>query len=171
MSVVTKGLPVPPLHDPVPHARPIAPIVRGRIRQLRGLPHDAIAVVDEKEGILTWCDQPLDAATRAYLEPRFGRDLSRIRVHTDARAADSARSVQAKAYTVGQDLVFGQGKYAPATPAGRELLAHELTHAVQQRDGLGASPSDDRDSVHETTARTAGHEVARGQPAPRVLPK
>jgi hypothetical protein len=77
--------------------------------------------------------QPLDAATRAHMEPRFGCDFSRVRVHTDARAAESARAVHALAYTVGRDVVFGPGQYAPGTQVGRRLLAHELAHTVQQR--------------------------------------
>ncbi len=70
--------------------------------------------------------QPLDTATRAVMEPRFGHDFSGVRVHTGARAAESARAVHALAYTVGRDVVFGAGQYAPATSAGRRLLAHEL---------------------------------------------
>ncbi|MGB9632210.1 MAG: DUF4157 domain-containing protein [Chloroflexaceae bacterium] len=78
--------------------------------------------------------QPLDAETRAFMEPRFGHDFSRVRVHTDARAAESARAVNALAYTVGRDVVFGAGQYAPGASAGRRLLAHELAHVVQQGD-------------------------------------
>ncbi len=74
----------------------------------------------------------LDAQTRAFMEPRFGHDFSRVRVHTDARAAESARSVSALAYTVGRDVVFGAGQYAPTTARGLGLLAHELAHVVQQ---------------------------------------
>jgi hypothetical protein len=76
--------------------------------------------------------QPLDSASRAFFEPRFGRDFSRVRVHTDARAAESAQAIHALAYTVGEHLVFDAGQYAPETLVGRRLLAHELTHAVQQ---------------------------------------
>jgi outer membrane protein OmpA-like peptidoglycan-associated protein len=76
--------------------------------------------------------QPLDAGTRTFMEPRFGHDFSRVRVHTDAQAAESARAVNALAYTVGRDVVFNTGHYAPGTTAGRRLLAHELTHTIQQ---------------------------------------
>jgi outer membrane protein OmpA-like peptidoglycan-associated protein len=76
--------------------------------------------------------QPLDTATRAYFEPRFGHDFSKVRIHADARASESARAVSAVAYTVGHDVVFGAGRHEPGTQAGRELLAHELTHVVQQ---------------------------------------
>jgi Domain of unknown function (DUF4157) len=95
--------------------------------------------------------QPLDPQTRAFMEPRFGHDFSKVRVHTDARATQSAASVSALAYTVGQHIVFGAGQFAPASSAGKTLLAHELTHVVQQDSGglqsgagLTISPHDDR---------------------------
>ena len=91
--------------------------------------HEAPASVHE---VLRSPGQPLDAATRACFEPRFGRDFSGIRVHTDAPAAASARYVNAFAYTVGNSIVFGPGRYAPGTQEGRRLIAHELTHVVQQ---------------------------------------
>ncbi len=74
----------------------------------------------------------LDPAARASLEPRFGHDFSRVRIHTDAGAAESARLVNARAYTVGRDIVFAAGQYQPASPDGRRLLAHELAHVAQQ---------------------------------------
>jgi hypothetical protein len=76
--------------------------------------------------------QPLDPATRTFFEPRFGHDFSHVRVHTGGRAAQSARMVNALAYTVGRDVVFGEGQYAPNTGAGQRLIAHELTHTIQQ---------------------------------------
>jgi hypothetical protein len=76
--------------------------------------------------------QPLDAATRAFMEPRFGHDFSRVRVHTDTAADRSARSVHALAYTLGADIVFRGDSYRPDTFKGRELIAHELAHTVQQ---------------------------------------
>jgi outer membrane protein OmpA-like peptidoglycan-associated protein len=79
--------------------------------------------------------QPLDAAMRAEMEPRFHHDFSRVRVHADARAAESARHVSARAYTVGSQIVFGAGEYPLRAEDGRKLLAHELTHVVQQRGG------------------------------------
>jgi hypothetical protein len=83
--------------------------------------------------------RPLDAATRAFFEPRFGHDFSKVRLHTDARAAESAQSVQALAYTVGSDIVFGAGQYQPVGARGMQLLGHELTHVVQQRGHAGAT--------------------------------
>jgi hypothetical protein len=76
--------------------------------------------------------QPMDPASRAFMEPRFGHDFSRVRVHAGELAAESADQIQARAYTVGQHVVFGEGQYAPNTPPGLELIAHELTHVLQQ---------------------------------------
>lgn len=76
--------------------------------------------------------QPLDAAARDFFEPRFGHNFSQVRVHTDTRAAESAQAVEAVAYTVGRDVVFGAGQFVSQSSAGRRLLAHELTHVVQQ---------------------------------------
>ncbi|MGB7926301.1 MAG: DUF4157 domain-containing protein, partial [Pyrinomonadaceae bacterium] len=90
--------------------------------------------------VLSSSGQPLSPSTRAFFEPRFGHDLSTVRVHTDAAAAESARSVNALAYAVGHDVVFDTGRYASETTEGRKLLAHELTHVLQQS-GLGASPA------------------------------
>lgn len=84
---------------------------------------------------------PLPREVRSYFEPRFGHDFSRVRVHADSDAADGARAVRARAYTVGRDIVFGSGEYAPATMEGKRLLAHELTHVVQQASApLGQRP-------------------------------
>lgn len=85
--------------------------------------------------------QPLGEDTRAFMEPRFGRDFSRVRVHTNSRAAHSAEMVNALAYTWGQDVVFGAGQYAPRTRKGRRLIAHELAHTIQQASNVGASAS------------------------------
>ncbi len=76
--------------------------------------------------------EPLDARTRALLQPRFGHDFSQVRVHTDGRAAESARSIDARAYTAGRHVAFGARQYAPQTGAGLKLLAHELAHVLQQ---------------------------------------
>ncbi len=78
---------------------------------------------------------PLDADTRVDMEARFGQDFGDVRVHTDDAAHGSARSVNAQAFTVGSNVVFQHDMYDPASPAGRHMLAHELTHVVQQRSG------------------------------------
>lgn len=78
----------------------------------------------------------LDAESRAFFEPRFGIDFGRVRIHHDVAAASAAAAVSARAYTVGDHIVFASGQFAPATDSGRALLAHELTHVLQQRSGL-----------------------------------
>jgi outer membrane protein OmpA-like peptidoglycan-associated protein len=87
--------------------------------------------------------RPLDMATRAFMEPRFDHDFGAVRVHNDAPADSSARSINALAFTYGRDLVFRAGHYAPDSSSGRELLAHELAHVVQQG---GSSPRLQRQS-------------------------
>ncbi len=82
--------------------------------------------------VLRSSGSPLDAATRAFMEPRFGQDFSQVRVHTGARASESAKAVDALAYTVGRDVVFKEGQYNPGNAGGRALLAHELAHVGQQ---------------------------------------
>jgi hypothetical protein len=110
--------------------------------------------------------QPLDSATRSFMESRFGHDFSRVRVHTDVKAIESARAVQARAYTVGQNMVFGSGQYIPHTTDGKRLLAHELTHVVQQ---TGRTISLDRLQVGESNdsfereAQAAASAVMQGQ--------
>ena len=89
----------------------------------------APAVVDET---LQRPGRALDPNTRRFMESRFGFDFGGVRIHTGDRASDSARAVRARAYTVGRDVVFGGSEYAPDTPSGKKLLAHELTHVVQQ---------------------------------------
>lgn len=79
--------------------------------------------------------QPLSRETRRFFEPRFGHDFSQVRVHTDAEAAQSTHAVKAQAYTVGRHIAFAPGGYAPDTASGRRLLAHELTHVLQQGGG------------------------------------
>jgi len=84
--------------------------------------------------------QPLDQQTRALFEPRFGHDFSKVRMHNDAKAAESARAVNALAYTSGSDIVFSATQYQPACNSGRSLLAHELTHVIQQTQSSSAKP-------------------------------
>ena len=99
------------------------------------------------EQVLASPGQPLDAEARAFFEPRFGHDFSRVRVHADAAAGQSARDVSALAYTVGRDIVFGAGRYAPGTHEGRRLLAHELAHVIQQGAGPAAVQRDFDDTA------------------------
>jgi hypothetical protein len=84
--------------------------------------------------------RPLPGVTRALMEGRFGHDFGQVRIHTDGRAADSARSMNALAYTVGRNVVFGAGQFEPQTSRGQRLLAHELAHVVQQAARPGGTP-------------------------------
>lgn len=87
--------------------------------------------------------QPLDLATRAFFEPRFGHDFGNVRVHTDASAAESARAMNAIAYAVGPSIALPSDRYEPASVEGRKLLAHELTHVLQQTAASGGNASEE----------------------------
>jgi hypothetical protein len=121
---VTGGRPVTPFR--ISAARPSL----RRLAEADG-PGEAPAAVGE---VLRSPGQPLGAGVRAFMEPRIGHDFSRVRVHTGGLASRSADAVGALAYTVGNDVVFRDGQYAPETAEGRRLIAHELTHVVQQRE-------------------------------------
>jgi hypothetical protein len=116
-----------------------SPTTNAEVREVPAVVHD----------VLHEPGQPLDRATRSVMESRFAHDFSGVRVHTDAVAARSADAVDAEAYTVGADIAFGAGRYAPSSEAGRRLLAHELTHVVQQSGGAPEGPL--------TVAPAAGH--------------
>jgi len=105
--------------------------------------------------VLDTAGQPLDTATQRFFAARFGHDFSHVRVHADAQAAESARSVSALAYTVGSHVVFGAGQFSPGTHAGQRLLAHELAHVVQQTGRSTSTPravTDQRDGGAAPTA-------------------
>jgi hypothetical protein len=99
--------------------------------------HDHVPPIVQE--VLRSPGQPLNAATRAFMEPRFDRDFSHVRIHSSSQAGESARSIGARAYTVGHDVVFGAGQYSPESAPGRHLLAHELTHVIQQENGVTAA--------------------------------
>jgi hypothetical protein len=102
-------------------------------------------VPESVDEVLRAPGRPLEEPTRRFMETRFGHDFSQVRVHADARASESARAVNAIAYTVGQNIAFANGAYAPASLAGQRLLAHELAHVVQQRD---AAPTIQRETYY-----------------------
>jgi hypothetical protein len=111
-----------PQAEPAAMSEPAAGAVPGPVHEAIGSP-----------------GRPLDASARAYFEPRFGRDFGRVRVHSDGLAHEAAAAVNARAFAAGPHLVFAAGQYAPQTRQGWRLLAHELTHVVQQAGG-GAPP-------------------------------
>jgi hypothetical protein len=133
---------------------------------------DVMPVVNEvvrSEGL------PLDNSTRAFMESRFGHNFTNVRVHTDSRATEAARAVNARAFTMGRDVVFGKGEYAPEAIQGKRLLAHELTHTIQQtgtrshlfRATRPESPMMQRQEVKEKH-ESALQGVAKTEPMPRV---
>jgi hypothetical protein len=137
-------------------------------RDVPGIVHD----------VLTSPGVAMDPATRSFFEPRFGRDLSGIRLHTDGQAGASARAVDALAYTVGRDVVFAPGQYAPHTTVGKQLLAHELAHVIQQGNtshAAGAALSISHLDSSEAEADGVARDIAAGRPsvalghAPRSL--
>ena len=123
--------------------------------------------------------RPLDTPTRTFMESRFGHDFGAVRVHDDAVASESARAVNARAYTVGQDIVFDRGRYNPQSHAGRHLLAHELAHTVQQQ-GIQHASNDvrmsgsadaplEREAEVAAAAAVTGGPVYVSHPAPAPL--
>src|ERR1700752_928933 len=108
---------------------------------------------------------PLDAETRSFFEPRFNHDFSRVRVHTDTRAAASAEAVNALAYTTGRNVVFAAGQYAPRTSAGQHLLAHELSHVMQQASVTDEMPRriGPSDDAYEQAAERNGRSLSVGE--------
>lgn len=120
--------------------------------EVPGIVHDVLASPGK----------PLDTTSREFFEPRFDHDFSQVRIHSDTKAAESASSVSAAAYTVGQDIVFGPGRFEPESNAGRHLLAHELAHTTQQ---AGTSPT----NVSRIGEPNDSHEVQSEQLATQVL--
>jgi hypothetical protein len=144
-----EAMPETPLPLAVSNGPMVAPSGRGAAASGEAPPsvHAALAMPG----------QPLDASARAFFEPRFGVDLSGVRVHTDALAQQSALDVNALAYTVGSHLVFGAGRYAPESLGGQQLLAHELAHTLQQQQSLQVQ----RYTAAERRAMTEGQITAR----------
>ena len=126
--------------------------------QAKEIPGERVSI-DARVGELGYEGRPLDASVRSFFEPRFGYAFDQVQVHADARAATSARAVNAQAYTVGHDIVFGAGQYAPDTRAGKTLLAHELAHVVQQ----GGASSTDRGNSAGISNNVAARQVQRAR--------
>ncbi|MBW7885460.1 MAG: DUF4157 domain-containing protein, partial [Caldilineaceae bacterium] len=118
------------------------------------------------ESVLHSPGHRLDGQTRARMEQRFGHDFGQVRIHTGTQAAASARAVQAQAFTVGHDIVFGERRYDPGSSNGMRLLAHELAHVVQQRDAMFPTGGLTVASDHwEHEADTAAQAAVSGRPA------
>lgn len=143
------------LKKPVRHSIPVrAEPDREAPDRLKGQQETAPEIVQE---VLETPGQALDERTRRQMEARFGHDFSRVRVHADTAAAESAEAVDALAYTVGRHVVFSRGAYAPGTARGRLLLSHELTHVVQQPQAAAPVGPIAVDPVHSPGERHAQH--------------
>jgi hypothetical protein len=140
---------------PAANAKPpaISPIVQRSGEQGA---RSGCGVPPSVDAVLSSSGQPLDVATRSFFEPRFRHDFSLVRVHTDTKAAESARAVNALAYTLGRDVVFGTGQYDPVTATGKRLLAHELTHVIQQESTGASSPQRKEGDKNTPKAATPG---------------
>ncbi|MBM3235923.1 DUF4157 domain-containing protein [Candidatus Poribacteria bacterium] len=129
--------------------------------QAKELPDQIAGVnsnLESRINVIRGSGQPLPDSDRAFFEPRFGYDFSQVRVHKDSQAAEAAHVVNARAFTMGRNIVFGAGEYEPATSRGKHLLAHELVHVVQQNGGAPArkgirNPHQDSDSGTKTRWR------------------
>ena len=116
--------------------------------------------------VLRSSGQPLEASTRRMMESRLGHDFSQVRVHTGAKAIESARAVDAQAYTVGKNIVFDAGTYVPHKPEGQRLLAHELAHVIQQKTSsamLSPLTMESSNDSLEHEAEAASMRVERGE--------
>jgi hypothetical protein len=117
-------------------------------------------VTNEIKDVVSRGGSPLDANTKAFMESRFGFDFSNVKIHTDETAARSSNLVNALAYTIGNAIVFAQGQYQPNTSIGRSLLAHELTHVIQQRSRKSGDVSSLQRSSKEGETESRQREVS-----------
>jgi Domain of unknown function (DUF4157) len=128
-----------------------------------------------KDLLASSAGQPLDRSTQALMQSRLGQDFSDVRVHSDGKATESAKAVNAHAYTVGTDVVFQSDKYAPGTESGKKMLAHELTHVVQQKAGPvdgtpaggGINISHPSDPFEQAAERNAEQAMSASAAAPQ----
>jgi hypothetical protein len=146
-------------HDAVLHLQRTA----GNAGVNAALAHDDDEISPVKDVVGSGGGKPLDSETRSLMEARMGQSFGDVRIHTDGRASESAKGVDAAAYTVGTDVVFQSGRYQPNTPTGQRMLAHELTHVVQQKAGPvagtpapgGINLSDPSDRFEQEAERNA----------------
>lgn len=144
-----------PVNVAAPHIQRVTGLSTG---QTGTAPHSV-------EHVLASPSRPLDSAIRQDMEQRFGHDFSRVRVHTGGAAEQSVRDVSANAYTVGHNIVFGAGRFAPGTHEGRRLIAHELTHVVQQlgSDGIRGGQNNEKSSLSPITPLSHVVQQSSGQ--------
>ncbi|MEE6288298.1 DUF4157 domain-containing protein [Georgenia sp. MJ173] len=188
LQTETSAPPRPVRAAPGPDVRLMRAAVAGRpdvlgpsgLLQLQRLAGNDAAgeLVEERSPVLdvvgSGGGQPMETGLRREMESRLGSDFSDVRIHTDTAATASAQAVNAHAYTVGSNVVFQRDRYDPASTAGRTMLAHELTHVVQQRSGpvdgtetgTGVKVSDPGDRFEREAAATAEAAMAGPAPAP-----
>lgn len=148
---------------------------RGMLQRAAVKPAPAQQGPSTVHDVLRSSGQPLDATARTFMESRFGHDFSQVRVHANAQAAESARAVNARAYTVGNDVVFADNQYAANTSAGYRLLAHELAHVVQQSSASGGGTLQGKLSINqpgdgfEREADAVAGRVMAGAPASQAF--
>ncbi|MBF6336856.1 DUF4157 domain-containing protein [Nocardia abscessus] len=147
---------------PGPHSADHVPTVRPPVSRDHDAPPDAVGDALARPG------RPLAADERSRMENRFGRDFSAVRVHTDPGAADSARAIDARAYTAGKDIVFAAGEYHSGTAESERLLEHELGHTTEQRPLSGADFGDLRVGGRDDPAESSPGDTMRAATAPIV---
>jgi len=152
-----------PAHDAVSGAPP-------RIQHYTGqATEDMDTAPASVDRVLSGSGRPLEPALRQDMGQRFGHDFSQVRVHTDSAAEQSAQNVNAHAYTVGHNIVFGAGGYAPGSHEGRKLIAHELTHVVQQTGAVGIHAGQGGNKL--TFSSEKRHAVQRQEVEPVATPE
>jgi len=150
------------IETPPPVSRRTRTLLRKQISNGAPPRDNAPQLVSE---VLASRGRPLEGSVRSFMEPRFGHDFSQVRVHTDERASQSAQAVNALAYTVGNNVVFARGRYDPESSHGRRLLAHELTHVVQQCDGASGVTTPSRQTTDGHLRRHAPLLLRQAAPA------
>jgi len=176
---VDPGIPGAILGRAAADGRPDAAGAAGLLRLQREVGNAGTAAMMEEErspvhDVVSSPGEALDRDVRSDMEARLGHDLSGVQVHRDSTAHESAQAVQAKAYTVGSHVVFQRDSYDPGSDAGRHVLAHELTHVIQQRSGPvdgtaapgGIRVSDPSDRYERAAAENADRVMAAQPPAP-----
>jgi hypothetical protein len=143
------------------------------LRKMRREQEPSITTSEPLQSTEQPAGEPLPEEVRAFMEPRFGHDFGQVRIHADEQAAQTAQALNARAYTIGQEIFFGPGAYAPQSEAGRRLLAHELTHTLQQQGASGGveGVSERGESSEQEARRMAQEVVAAREPvgAPRAV--
>src|SRR5690242_4743878 len=144
--------------------KPSTPVFIGLLQRATINPSPVYEVPPIVHEVLHSPARQLDTNTRAFMEPRFGYDFSGVRVHTNAKAAEAAGAAHARAFTVGHHIVFAPGEYSSETIVGKRLLAHELTHVVQQANGIQGKmvisrPGDEYEQEADRNARAINRET------------